>query len=107
MRKSRILAVLACAIAGPVFANHADASTGDHWCRQGDPPILASQRTSCSFAGDLVTSYFRGGAPTFATGWLTSKVTHKRYFVTCKRSGVKTHCFGRPGTGISIRFETY
>ncbi len=69
------------------LAATADASTGTHWCRQGDPPIQASTITSCSFAGRFVNGYVYAGELRNWGGRVYSPVTHKRYWITCRRTG--------------------
>jgi hypothetical protein len=62
------------------------AAGGNHWCRQGDPPILASARTSCSFAGTAYTDWVQQGTKRYWRGYSTSPITHRRYLITCRRT---------------------
>lgn len=53
-----------------------------HWCRGGDPPIHASRRTSCPFAGNVVTRVFNGpvlGQGRTRTISVHSPVTRRSY----------------------------
>jgi hypothetical protein len=94
-----LVAVSAAAISA--FSASARAA---HWCRQGDPPIQASDRTSCVFAAVIINHYVWAGEPRYFRGHLRSPVTHKRYWITCRRTGPsqiwldRVRCTGPNGT---------
>ena len=97
-----MIAGFALAVAGPA------AASGNHWCRQGDPPVLASAKTSCPFAMNAGTRYYQSaGGRHYFRAWVRSPVTHKSYLLTYRRSG------GRLGgdvtatgtNGIWLRFN--
>ena len=105
MRLGRTLtaAVAALAFAG---AESAAQASGNHWCRRGDPVILASAVTSCPFASAVVSRYFSAGTPRYWRGWVRSPITRKRYRITCRRYvrfGPAT-CMG--ANGIWARFSS-
>lgn len=86
-------------------------ASGSHWCRQGDPPILASARTSCPFAGNIINAYVNVcHERRFCSTRVYSPVTHKRYHITCRWTGSRTFgtvcCQGAPSTGIWTRFSS-
>ena len=106
MRRALIVAVAAAAIMPAATAR----ASGAHWCRQGDPPIYASTRTSCRFAGNIVTDYVnvcRESRNCHVR--VSSPVMHKRYWITCHRTGASynrlVYCRGAPRTGIWTRFS--
>jgi hypothetical protein len=74
------VAMAALAIAGPA------AASGNHWCHQGDPGILASARTSCAFAGNAYSAWVNQGTKRYWQGRAYSPATHQRYLVTCRRT---------------------
>jgi hypothetical protein len=93
-----------------LIAASAQAS-GAHWCRQGDPPIYASARTSCPFAGNIVTDYVNVCHETRHCHMrVASPVTHRRYRIICDRTGPRytgsVRCAGARGTGIWTRFSS-
>ena len=59
-----------------------------HWCRQGQPPILASQTTSCAFAGRALDAYYQSarGRDRFSAR-VYSPTTHKSYALSYQRNG--------------------
>jgi hypothetical protein len=85
----------------------AAGASGNHWCRQGDPPIYASASTSCPFAGRVVSKWFLTCGPVRqCVRNVTSPVTRKQYWITCyfgHRASV--NCYGRPGLKISLSFS--
>jgi len=97
------LIVLALALAGIVSPVATGRSAAGHWCRQGDPPVLASLRTSCRFAGRIVSVYAQAGAPKHMSRFARSPVTHKTYRIVCSRQGTLVFC-SNPRYGIWIRF---
>lgn len=105
MKRIVITAIAALALVAPAFA-----SSGNHWCRGlGDPSVLASKRTSCPFAYSIVNSYYSARQPRHWRGQVSSPVTHKRYWITCRRPRViswrsKATCTGAPATGIWTQF---
>jgi hypothetical protein len=108
--------IIAIAIAAVGFIAAAPAAaSGNHWCRQSKAlsspgsgwPILAAANTSCPFAGNILNAYADGGQLRFWQGQVRSPVTHKRYRVTCRRTGSdfahgKVTCTG--ANGIWARF---
>jgi hypothetical protein len=57
------------------------SSPGSGW------PILAAASTSCPFAGNILSAYVDGGEMRLWRGQVGSPVTHKRYRITCRRTG--------------------
>jgi hypothetical protein len=100
-------AVVAALLAAPSMAGAA----GSHWCRQGDPPILASAGTSCALAGAIVDAYANARRP--ASGEWAGRVrdpgTGERHRIGCTRRGSATsgtvRCRGERGSGIRARFS--
>lgn len=86
----------------------AHAAKGDHWCRQGDPPIKASKRTSCPFAGNMVTGWANTGQQDYVKLRVYSPTTKKKYPIECWiiAKGAKIKCMGKPGTGIRAVFSS-
>jgi hypothetical protein len=74
------LALLVGASLAPTAAANVPVGR-DHWCRQGDPPIRASWRTSCSLAGGIVSAYYQHGGRLSQT-WVYSPVTRRSYWIT-------------------------
>jgi len=76
------------ALFGAFIVPTASASAaGNHSCRQGDPPITASARTSCAFAGKIVTEWYNNGCTTRCQGVIWSPVTKRNYGLSCSRRG--------------------
>jgi hypothetical protein len=101
-------AALAVALlAAPALAGAA----GSHWCRQGDPPIYASARTSCALAGAIVDAYANARRP--ASGEWAGRVrafdSGERHRISCTRRGDAytgtVRCRGERGSGIRARFS--
>ena len=103
MIKKTVLIALALAVAGIISPVATARSAAGHWCKQGDPPIQASLRTSCPFAGRIVSVYARAGAPKYMTRSVRSPVTHKSYRIVCSREGTRVFCSNRR-YGIWLRF---
>lgn len=82
----RRLAIIITAALALVLASSASATTWHH-CRAGDPPIDASTRTSCAFAGAIVTKYANTSMPRTWHGLVRSPVTRRSYAITCRRFG--------------------
>lgn len=66
------------------------AYVGARWCRYGDPPIRASSRTPCTFAGRILNRVYNG--PPLRNGQrrtihVRSPVTHRRYRIRLIRRG--------------------
>ena len=94
-----IIAALCALGAAPVMAS------GNHWCRQGDPRVLASAHTSCPFAESIEVAYVTRSRPYLARywrGWVRSPVTRRNYLITCRRPGSWVTCTGI--NGIWVRF---
>jgi hypothetical protein len=77
-----------------------------HMCRAGDPPIQASARTSCPFAGNMVNAYANGHAGGRWAGRVKSPVTGRSYRISCRRDDLVVRCSGARGTGIWARFSS-
>lgn len=89
-RRSAIQLAVACVvmIAAIAFAASAHAATpSSHWCRGGDPPLLASAHTSCPFAGATITAYAQAGQARYWRNWVFSPVTHRFYLMSCHKHG--------------------
>lgn len=94
MSRRALYLVVACVVmAGAIaFTASAHASSGSHWCRGGDPPLLASVHTSCPFAGATITAYANEGwtargQARYWRGWVRSPVTRRYYLMSCTRHG--------------------
>ena len=100
-------AVAVVLLAAPTAAGAA----GSHWCRQGDPPIHASGRTSCALAGAIVDAYANARRP--ASGEWAGRVRDpgngERHRIGCTRRGDAftgtVRCRGERGSGIRAHFS--
>ena len=86
----------------------ADAAT----CRQGDPPITVSARTSCALAGGFVNAWMNRapwGRPATRTYRVYSPVTRRSYRITGTSRGRAGYMLvtGRGPNGIWLRFRQY
>lgn len=90
---------LSAAASAPAYA-----ASGEHWCRQGDPPILASKHTSCGLAGNIVTRWVNLNGPLEDPFTVKSPVTKKSYSIRCtlKEYGGTARCKGANGIKISF-----
>ncbi|MGZ6285273.1 MAG: hypothetical protein ACXWQ5_18505 [Ktedonobacterales bacterium] len=80
--------ISAAVVAFALMAAGPAPASGTHWCRQGDPQILASAKTSCQFAGNAVNRYYRSARGRhYFRAWVSSPVTHKSYLLTYRRGG--------------------
>ena len=75
------VAIAALAVAGPAAASR------NHWCRNGDPPVLASASTSCAFASNALSRYYQARGSHYLRARVYSPVTHKSYVLTYRRGG--------------------
>jgi hypothetical protein len=81
-----------------------------HWCRQGDPPLYASMRTTCGFAGKIITKYVNKchEAPRCHLHVHDSR-TRRWYRIACRRTGSHVDgvvsCTGPRDTDIWTRFS--
>jgi hypothetical protein len=82
-------------------------ASGPHWCRQGDPPILASANTSCPFGGKIIDAWARADQRGYWAGRVYSPVTHRRYWIACSAHGYPspTMFCQSYGTNIWARFS--
>ena len=107
MIKRLTVAAVAASILVLAVAGTASAATT---CRQGDPPIKVSARTSCDFAGSIVTKYLNSSRAYNRSSdrWSTSvysATTGRSYWVTITRSGHRTVATG--SNGIRAEWETW
>jgi hypothetical protein len=92
-----ILAALA--LAATLAASASGFAIGDnHWCRHGDPPMLASPRTSCAFAGKAYSKWVQAGTPRYLRARVYSPTTHHTYRVTFR--GNPRYVTGTGANGI-------
>jgi hypothetical protein len=103
----RILTIIATLLVTLVTVASASAASGNHVCRQGDPPITASAHTSCSMAGAMLNAYYNGntwsvGYGGYRAGWVRSPVTKQYYMVNFKRSGYRVTATGKNGIKASF-----
>lgn len=103
----RIILAASGTVAALALATSAQAMNGSpakHWCRMGDPPIQASTRTSCAFAGRALSDYY---SKTDGWSWARLRVfsptTHRSYTVTFVRTGGHMVTVTGPN-GIWLRF---
>ena len=95
--------ILAVTLAAATVAVAAPANASAHACGPGDPPLRASSRTSCQFAGTILDRMYRGALPgRTRTISVRSPVTHKRYRVRLVRRG--NYVTGTERNGIWMRF---
>jgi hypothetical protein len=99
-------------IAGIVLIAAAPASAGAATCRQGDPPITVSARTSCALAGGFVTAWMNRAPddrPVTRTFRVHSPVTGRCYPITGTSRGRAGYMLvtGRGPNGIWLRFRQY
>ena len=106
MIRTTILIAVALAVGGATSPIANGGSAVSHWCRKGDPPIQASLRTSCPFAGRIVSVYIQAGAPKKMARFVRSPVTHKRYWIVCSRQDTRVFCSNRR-YGIWLRFSWF
>jgi hypothetical protein len=93
-------AVVMTALAFPMSAR------AGHWCRHGDPPAYVSDRTSCPFAGRVVSKYIARFYPArHGVMYVRSPVTHKTYRLTFRRRGTRVTVRGP--NEIRVRFTYY
>ena len=81
MRRTIVLLLSAAVALIAAAPASADAAT----CRQGDPPITVSARTSCALAGGFVTAWMNRapyGRPATRTYRVYSPVTRRSYGIT-------------------------
>jgi hypothetical protein len=106
MRKFLVSGAVIAAIA-PAASAH---TPGAHWCRQGQPPLLASAATTCRDAGAIITAYVNrcheaGHCRLHA--YLPDR--RARYRITCHRTGTHrrgfVYCWGPVGKHIWTRFS--
>lgn len=103
--------VVALAAAGLLTPTAVAAASGPHWCRQGDPPLYASARTSCPLAGSIITDYVnvchKSRECRMMVGW---PIARTRYAVTCRRTGPSdagtVGCDAAVGSGVWARFSS-
>jgi hypothetical protein len=89
----RRLAIFGAAlVAALAAATPASAST--HWCRQGDPPIQASARTSCALAGAALNRWMNGRLDSRESARVYSPTTGRAYRLRYQQ---------RPGEYSSLR----
>ena len=108
MRRKIVLLLSAAVALIAAAPASADAAT----CRQGDPPITVSARTSCALAGGFVTAWMNRapyGRPATRTYRVYSPVTRRSYGIT-GTSRVRAGSMvvtGRGPNGIWLRFHQY
>jgi hypothetical protein len=98
--------IVAAIVAGSLSLGSAPAEAAT--CRQGDPPLTVSSRTSCAFAGRVVTRWMNEmGEPGLTwTGRVYSSTTRRTHRVNCWRTSLRgVRCSG--ANGISIRFQDW
>lgn len=106
MRKILLAAVLIAAVV-PTASAHAP---GAHWCRQGQPPLLASAATTCRSAGKIITGYVNV-CHEARDCRLHLYLGHPRvrYRITCHRTGTRlngsVYCHGPARRHIWTRFS--
>jgi hypothetical protein len=106
MRKFLLAAVLIAAIV-PAASAH---TSGAHWCRRGQPPLLASAATTCRAAGKIITAYVNvchEARDCRLHTYLPDSRVRSR--ITCQRTGTHlrgfVYCRGPVGKHIWIRFS--
>jgi hypothetical protein len=107
MRCALVAGLVAAAVA--VTAPPASAA---HTCRQGDPPLRVSDRTSCWFAGNVVTRWANDGAQENREwhGDVRSPVTKRSYRMVCTLTAEgeyewRVSCHGPRASGVWVRFR--
>lgn len=103
-----VAAVSFAAVAPRAQASDASAAAARRWCRGGDPPILASRRTSCPFAGRVLTRVYN--SPRLGRGrtriiYVRSPVTNKRYRLRLVRRGNYVTATGAKGIWMRFFYE--
>lgn len=103
-----IALIAVAAIAATAMSANAAPSSG-HWCRHGDPPLQASKRTTCEFAGTITTRYVNScHQARMCHLRLHDPSSGRRYRITCHRTGTvssgSVHCHGPAGKDIWTRF---
>ena len=71
------------------FVGYTVTAQASTWCRQGEPPIQVSARTSCQFAGSALDRYYnnRPSGVRYLRARVYSSVSHKSYVLTYRRGG--------------------
>ncbi len=102
--------IIVAAAASAVVPGSSALASGPHWCRQGDPPLYASERTGCGLAGKIVTDYVnvcRQSRRCQMT--VQAPSSRSRYRISCLRTGSRhigtVYCTGRAGTAVWARFS--
>jgi hypothetical protein len=95
--------LFAAAIGTAAIAAVGAPAASAHLCAQGDPPIRASSRTSCPFAGAIASRVYSGPLLRGTRGiHVRSPITHKRYTIRLVRRG--NYVTGTGRNGIWVRF---
>jgi hypothetical protein len=82
----------------------AGAAQAGRWCRGGNPPLYASDRTSCPFAARVYSTYASRYAPDRSGAMrVWSPTTRTTYRESYRRSDSLVVSRGRRGTGIYVR----
>lgn len=110
MRKSLLTFLLTTAVIVAIVPATAAHTPGAHWCRQGQPPLLASAATTCRYAGKIITAYVNichEARDCRLHVYLPD--SRVRYRITCHRTGTHRHgfvdCWGPVGKHIWTRFS--
>ena len=82
-----------------------------HWCRQGDPPLYASEETSCQLAGTIITAYDNHCHESVSCRLgVSSPSSHIRYRLACHRTGRRytgtVYCHATSDPRIWTRFSS-
>jgi hypothetical protein len=106
-----VVSVLVMAAVGLAVSPAVAAAPGPHRCRQGDPPLYASARASCQFAGNIIEAYVNVCHESRNCRMaVRSPVTGTRYRITCHRTGHRytgtVSCRGPANSGIWTRFSS-
>lgn len=107
------VAMAAAGVAGSpaVAASTAHAAPAGHWCREGDPPLYASARTSCPLAGHIITDYVNVCRESAACAMpVDLAAAQKSYRITCTRTGPRytglVRCEAPGDSSIWTRFSS-
>ena len=110
MRKSLMTFLLTAGVIAAIVPAANAHTRGVHWCRQGQPQLLASAATTCRYAGKIITAYVNVcHEARDCHVHLYLPASRVRYRITCHRTGSHrdgfVYCYGPVGKHIWTRFS--
>jgi hypothetical protein len=110
MRKSLMTLLLTAGVIAASAPASSAHTRGTHWCRQGQPALLASAATTCQYAGKIIDAYVNVcHEARHCRVHLYMPNSRARYLITCDRTGThrdgSVYCYGPAGNHIWTRFS--